>query len=321
MIFHHCFGLYALPVGVDTTWIAPWITHYAASFKICVAIFLFITGYAMGWKTSPSPSFGSLVKTGFFHYFKFWKIYILCFFLVILSSWFFPVPGLPSPSNLDWRDWLLSITGLQPSYIDWWYMSAFAVVSIVLYPICSWIAHRALPLVTLSALLGLSLLFRKTAFITAFIPEMPFNWSEVAHFTPCFILGYMCAFLASRSPSFSPLTYWGAVLILTLEILSIHFFSFSHDKTWTLPFLFTLWCLPWLTNKLHLTGLLTLLGTYSALMWLSHRFIFGYHFSWTLYGTHSYLMIYGITILGSLILAISLQWIINQIFHLSHPSR
>ena len=74
MIFHHVFGLYALPAGVDTAWIAPQLTKAAPIFKICVPIFIFITGYAMGWKTNSSPTFGSLIKTGFSHYFKFWKI-------------------------------------------------------------------------------------------------------------------------------------------------------------------------------------------------------------------------------------------------------
>ena len=58
MIFHHVFGLYALPAGVDTAWIAPQLTKAAPIFKICVPIFIFITGYAMGWKTNSSPTFG-----------------------------------------------------------------------------------------------------------------------------------------------------------------------------------------------------------------------------------------------------------------------
>lgn len=40
MIFHHVFGLYALPAGVDTAWIAPQLTKAAPIFKICVPIFI-----------------------------------------------------------------------------------------------------------------------------------------------------------------------------------------------------------------------------------------------------------------------------------------
>lgn len=114
MIFHHTFGLYALPPGTDTAWISPGLTHNAAIFKICVAIFIFITGYAMGWKPAPSAAFGSLFKTGFLHYFKFWKLYLFCLLLILLVSSAFPTPMLPSPASLNWQDWILTITGLQP---------------------------------------------------------------------------------------------------------------------------------------------------------------------------------------------------------------
>ena len=112
MIFHHVFGLYALPAGVDTAWIAPQLTKAAPIFKICVPIFIFITGYAMGWKTNSSPTFGSLIKTGFSHYFKFWKIYFLCLLLAILVSWAFPLPILPSVADMGWKNGLLVVTGL-----------------------------------------------------------------------------------------------------------------------------------------------------------------------------------------------------------------
>lgn len=57
----------------------------------------------MGWKTNSSPTFGSLIKTGFSHYFKFWKIYFLCLLLAILVSWAFPLPILPSVADMDWK--------------------------------------------------------------------------------------------------------------------------------------------------------------------------------------------------------------------------
>lgn len=104
----------------------------------------------------------------------------------------------------------------------------------------------------------------------------------------------------------------GAILLLALEILSIHLFSFSKAKTLTVIFLFTLWCLPWITRKLRLTPLLTLLGTYSALMWLNHRFIFGYHFSWDLYGTQSISVVFIVTLVSSLLLAMAMQKLFNR---------
>lgn len=313
MIFHHTFGLYALPPGTDTAWISPGLTHNAAIFKICVAIFLFITGYAMGWKPAPSAAFGSLFKTGFLHYFKFWKLYLFCLLLILLVSSAFPTPMLPSPASLNWQDWILTITGLQPCYADWWYMGVFAAASLILYPVSTWISCRANTLLGMAALLGLSLLLQQLFFL----PGIPYQCAEIARFAPCFILGYMCAFMASHIKSLSLITAWGAFLILSLELLSIHLFSFSHAKSWTLLFLFTLWCLPWITRKLHFTAFLGLLGTYSALMWLTHRFIFGYYFSSALYGSHSYLMIYGATLAGSLLLAMIMQKLFTRLFHFS----
>lgn len=142
MIFHHVFGLYALPASVDTAWIAPCLTKAAPIFKICVPIFIFITGYAMGWKTNSSSTLGSLVKTGFSHYLKFWKIYFLCLLLATLVSWAFPLPILPSVADMGWKNGLLAVTGLKPCYPDWWYMALFAAASIALYPTCAWITHH-----------------------------------------------------------------------------------------------------------------------------------------------------------------------------------
>lgn len=160
----------------------------------------------------------------------------------------------------------------------------------------------------MAALLGVSLLLQSMTHI----PCLPEIASSFPSFLPCFILGYMCAFLASRFSALSTSQRLGAILLLALEILSIHLFSFSKAKTLTVIFLFTLWCLPWITRKLRLTPLLTLLGTYSALMWLNHRFIFGYHFSWDLYGTRSISIVFIVTLASSLLLAIAMQKLFNR---------
>lgn len=321
MIFHHTFGLYVLPPEVDTAWISPCLTQYADIFKICVAIFFFITGYAMTITMPRNTSFLSSVKIGVLHYFKFWQIYLFCLLLVVLISWSAPAPTLPSPGSLGWESWILSLSGLRPSYLDWWYMGLFAVGTLVLFPACAFFMQAKSPLLSIVALWILSLLpqivmaMENPNYLHVKIPNFP-------HFIPLFIFGCMSAFFTLHLSKNSSWKFWMALLTLAFEIITIHYYCFCYEETLTLLFLFSLWCLPYLTNKLHLTSLLTLLGTYSALMWLSHRFIFGYHFSREIYGTHSYVIVYGSTVLGSLILAIALQWLINQIpnlFHL-HPS-
>lgn len=57
---------------------------------------------------------------------------------------------------------------------------------------------------------------------------------------------------------------------------------------------------------------MTLLGTYSALMWLNHRFIFGYHFSWDLYGTQSISVVFIVTLVSFLLLAMAMQKLFNR---------
>lgn len=182
MIFHHVFGLYALPAGVDTAWIAPCLTKAAPIFKICVPIFIFITGYAMGWKTNSSSTLGSLVKTGFSHYLKFWKIYFLCLLLATLVSWAFPLPILPSVADMGWKNGLLAVTGLKPCYPDWWYMTLFAAASIALYPTCAWITHHIAPVPSMAALLGVSLLLQSMTHI----PCLPEIASSFPSFLPLF---------------------------------------------------------------------------------------------------------------------------------------
>ena len=211
-------------------------------------------------------------------------------------------------ADMGWKNGLLVVTGLRPCYPDWWYMALFAAATMALYPICAWITHHIAPVPSMAALLGVSLLFQSTAHI----PSLPGIAYSFPPFLPCFILGYMCAFLASRLSALSISQSLGAILLLALEILSIHLFSFSKAKTLTVIFLFTLWCLPWITRKLRLTPLLTLLGTYSALMWLNHRFIFGYHFSWDLYGTQSISVVFIVTLVSSLLLAMAMQKLFNR---------
>lgn len=312
MIFHHCFGLYALPETTDTNWVSPIIIRCAANLKICVVIFIFITGYAMSLKLSPHPSLATYLKSGMRHYFKFWKIYLLCLFLVIFISWAFPTQGLPSPDKLDWRQWLASFSGIHAYYADWWYMGLFAFGSIVLYPVSSFIENKKTPVISLFLLLGCSLLLQ---LILQFLPQDIF-YGGIIRWAPLFMLGYMFALAAKHLGEMSVKKCTLVSVILLLEILSIHLFCFSLTKKWMPLFLVSIWLLPWLTRKLHLTGVLMLLGSYSALMWLNHRFIFGYHFSEVLYGSHSYVLVYGITVAGSLLLAMGMQRSFHEIYRL-----
>ena len=56
MIFHHVFGLYALPAGVDTAWIAPQLTKAAPIFKILRAHFYFYHGVRYGMENKFIPN-------------------------------------------------------------------------------------------------------------------------------------------------------------------------------------------------------------------------------------------------------------------------
>lgn len=310
MIFHHCFGLYALPETTDTAWISSAITHCAANLKICVAIFIFITGYAMSVKTCRQSSLAAFLKSGIRHYFKFWKIYLLCLLLVIFISWAFPTQGLLSPDKLGWRAWLISFSGMHAYYADWWYMGLFAFGSIVLYPVSSLIENKKTPIISLTLLLGCSLLLQ---LILQFLPQEVF-YQQIIQWGPFFILGYMFSLATKHLEGMSTKQWMLAFVILLLEILSIHFFCLPSTKKWMLLFLAFIWILPWLTRKFRLTSVLSLLGSYSALMWLNHRFIFGYHFREVLYGSHSYAVVYGITLVGSLLLAMIMQRAFHGIF-------
>lgn len=310
MIFHHCFGLNALPSGVDINWVTPEIIKFSGVFKICVSIFIFITGYALGLKTYQHPSPFTFLERGVSHYIKFWKTYLLCLLLVILISWVIPTPGLTTPDHFGWEKWIFAFSGLFPPYFDWWYMGLFAFGSLILYPVASLITNRKTPVIALINLLLLSLLLH---LMLLMVPSSAF-YRDIILFSPLFVFGYTCALITNTIGNMSRKEYYIALLVLLLEICLIHFLAFSSAKKWTFPFLFTIWILPWLTKKIHLTNLLMLLGSYSALMWLNHRFIFGYHFSQPLYGTHSYFLVYGLTLLGSFLLAVAMQWTFQKIF-------
>ena len=61
MIFHHVFGLYALPAGVDTAWIAPSLPKPLPSLKFAYP-FLFLSRGTLwdGKQIHPQPSVPSL---------------------------------------------------------------------------------------------------------------------------------------------------------------------------------------------------------------------------------------------------------------------
>lgn len=309
MVFHHCFKQYSLPAEINTAWIPEELTRLAPIFKICVFIFIFITGYALSLKTCQHASPITFLKRGTCHYMKFWKTYFLSLLLVIMVSWLIPTPALITPDKLDWKAWVLSFCGFCSPYADWWYMGLFAFGCMVLYPVASLITYKTTPVISLINLLIFSILLH------AILPIAPKNiLMDIIRFSPLFILGYTCALVTTRIEKTSRKEYNVALLVLVIEIGLIHFLSFSTALKWTIPFLFSIWVLPWLTKKLFLTGFLMRLGQYSALMWLNHRFIFGYHFSRALYGTQSSLLVYGLTLLGSFLLAVALQWMFQKIF-------
>ncbi len=305
MIFHHVFGLYALPQGIDTSWIHPWLTFIAPKGKICVCLFIFITGYAMGIKMNTTTSFLSLTKAGFLHYFKFWRVYFLCLILVISISWAFSLSMLIPNQTITWKGMILIFTGLRPCYPDWWYMILFAVSSVAVYPFCAWLTRTTTPCFTMCTLLVVSIILQKATFFPLIRDNI--------HFISYFIFGYMYSILTTKLPNLPRSDIWKILLILFLEILSILFLE--TEKSHIILVLFSIWCLPWITKKLRLTSLLTLLGTYSALMWLNHRFIFGYYFCWSLYATHNATLIFSITLIGSLLLAMIMQRLFSLVLH------
>lgn len=180
-------------------------------------------------------------------------------------------------------------------------MILFAVSSIAVYPFCAWLTRTTTPCFTMCTLLVVSIILQKATFFPLIRDNI--------HFISYFIFGYMCSILTTKLPNLPRSDIWKILLILFLEILSILFFE--TNKSHIILVLFSLWCLPWIIKKLRLTSLLTLLGTYSALMWLNHRFIFGYYFCWSLYAT----LIFSITLIGSLLLAMVMQRLFSLVLH------
>ncbi len=302
MIFHHCFGLYFLPKTVDITWIPQELTVFADTFRVCVFLFIFITGYAMGANITHFQTSLYYIKKGLSGYLKFWKLYLFCTLLVILTVWLAPTEALIKQSNMDWIHWLLSLSGIMPAYCDWWYMCLFGLACVVLYPIAAFITNPHKTIRTLVYLLIFSILMHSIGLAIDLAP---------LRYSPIFILGYTYAFAASHITGTRRGEFYIAIGIIVIQFLLLQLHYNQLDRM--LLFAFSLTILPWLTKKLRLTAILSLLGSYSAIMWLCHRFIFGYHFSEALYGTHSYILIFCATLIGSFVLAVLIQWMFNKL--------
>ncbi|CNH97865.1 Acyltransferase family [Yersinia pekkanenii] len=263
MLMHHLFAFpERIPPDVNIINSFPFITwdidNFIASFgKICVAMFLFISGYGYSFKNKISfkYSFNKLKKL----YFSYWLVFIIFIpigFLFVNNDW-----DDSSPIKLA-----KNIIGVSSDYNgEWWFIRLY-VVYVLALPIISrlnsitliFMALISLPLGYFSQRMGYNVISMYLAWLYPFISGYVFGKENkkiagiMKHLNPPFF--YSFSFLCIMSFFVTFKTY-GLIVTSPLFVMLIK-------------------CIYNSTIHHHI---INNLGTHSLYMWLTHSFFCYYY--------------------------------------------
>lgn len=305
MIWHHVFGCYNIdPVVIkDVQWVQQW-SSMAASGRVCVSLFLFVSGYGLACKMTESRLWYAPLQTAWKMWSKFYLIYLFCF--ILASFIFYLSPDLynnPLPHTL--KAWLLGVTSIVPAYSDWWYASLFLGVCWVVYPF----SHYWRRILSTKGCVYIhcmfAVVFSLGVYFVLRIPECSNGIVvKIVRWLPVYFMAYATGVMGMPGKCADKKV--GMILLLSFFcccVLNIQFFLLMT----ILAFLF-----PVVVKLLNINVLFVLLGKYSVWMWLSHRFVFGYHFSGFFYKFNPWVITL-VTVIVSFMVSVVLDYVFKKI--------
>lgn len=279
MIFHHVFGLWAIPQSKDiinalSGDILFEIFHHFAKFgKVCVLIFAFVTGY--GYRIIISNEKKSVMSATWKRFKSFYPFFV--FFVLVVYCVFALFPSRP---NLTISHALLQCLGC--SYIPgYWYIIVVIASTLLYFPILLFAQRKGkvFHLISFLCLLSCNYLLdpiKSPLRCYGILGESMWPISiTVQHgvFTMAyFMLGYACCWMADNRDD--NVRGWFAGIFAMLNV-----FLFSWGKTLAILLIVVLLLGKFVFFKMSkLSACLVVLGKFSACMWLNHRLIYGYWF-------------------------------------------
>lgn len=286
MVAHHVFGTVSAYEGTGTI-LRGGVVSFAATFKICVAIYAFITGYAYFFAQDKSYKY-SLKKI--------WQL--LEIYWLILFTIFIPI-ALAKGYQLTAWDFVVQLFGLLPN-LNWyaWYVFFYVFIMLVL-PICDKIFRRVESKSKYSWWINLVLLTAVPFVIEVILHSIP-NYEEMTlvhdafscfiYFPSCLIGYYVAQFglIPKIMSKFKATCYnclislLGIVIVLVVRYYLSSILGFLLDVIYV-PFiiLFANVIFTFLIEKniKPMTWIFSLLGKYSTGIWFFHAVFYSTYVS------------------------------------------
>ena len=312
MVGHH---LFAFPERIDpalpVTHLLPWMNleRAIAGFeKICVPMFLFLSGY--GFAMSHARGWRDLLKKSWGIYSQLW---LVCLFFVPMGVMWFNASGAYSTDAVSV---LLNLSGLSTTWNgEWWFVMLYIAYLFTL-PLMRAMSTRHLLTAALALMVAGNLSFRY------FHSSWPAR--DVALYG-MWLLPFVCGFLAGRHRDYLASLTWQARQRRPFWPLSVLFIVGVYGATRLPGFanlglalvtpLFIVLCLE-ICQRLPgwSKALLAELGQRSTFIWLTHTFYCYYFFQEIIFAPRFTPLIYLLLLTVSWLTSVVLGWIYQQLF-------
>lgn len=275
MLFHHLFYFYIyLPeetgrhLGELSFRGVPLLVYLAVVSKVCVAIFLVLSGYGMFESNKKKKD---TLKTSWFHLWKIYSLYWIVFIIfTTVSNFFFNRKFTDVYESVG--DIVCDVFGVSKIFHTNTYNSTWWFMSIIL------VCYLLLPLFLI--------LVKKTpviigilTFVLMFLPDRWFNYSEINIWIFPFIVGMILSRFDLLNILGSKLKGKRYIYIGIVSIVFIGFISIIRpmDKFYLDAFLalgIIVFCFTVLSKIPLINKGLSFIGTYSAAFFLIHTFVY-----------------------------------------------
>lgn len=322
MMFHHLF-LFSDRLSEDIKWISIFsfkgqpIELYIASFgKICVGIFLFLSGYGIYKNYENGKSIKDCVFSRLKNcYICYWKV-----FLVLV-----PIGFLFYNKKFEFGEFLDNLTGWSASYNpEWWFFKVWIIIILFSPFFLSNKKSEDKILTDIIKLLFFSAFIRTAIPSILNLPVFKEFYSTILVLEICNILIWLPSFLmgiyfakyriiqrirnkVKEINSLFLIILYVSIIILLFFLRQRLFASVYYDYIFSPIFVF---CFVEIINKIHIEKLLKSVGVYSTQMWLIHSFFCYYYFQKIVF----YPKISIFIVIWLIILSLSSAIIIEKIF-------
>lgn len=299
MLFHHLFAFpERMPDAVlfDVSWIEQKVAEFG---KICVYMFLFLSGY--GFSKSKHPNYRKILN-------KLWRFYLLFWLVFLPTALYFHLNEIYTLESTKLI--LLNMLGIRSDIIsEWWFIEPYAIL-ILLVPLVAKLKNSPLLLLFLSAL----------GFVLAVILiHFKVDTNEIAValtllIQPAFIGGYLAGL--PKSTKLMALPYVKRIMIAASFVGLPLLMLYNYDGLFLIPFApFFIYLLILLERILPTLSVkcIAYCGQHSTFMWLTHS-IYCYHLVPELiYAFDNKFLIFILLVAISLLTSIVLSAIYSQL--------